>query len=666
MAPIVKENAVINTPTLAGHPSAPGGDAAAKTQAVALELPVSVNGARTLDGSDKREPFSEATKTVLVFGNGAVIRLQSPVAPGQLLFLTNEKTKKEVVCQVVKSKNYRNVSGYVELEFTEQVVGFWGMRFPSDRINSQLPAATAPPQVRAPVSPKSDAAANFNALKALSSSFSTPDSQGVSNPTQPAQSAPAETPRSSEPAKVPNATSPPTAQRESESPSETLKLQTARLQEQLSSMVFAEKPQRSTPVELPVASEIHETAANILEFAKPEPPRATIEPRVPEEIQTQKAATSPTKNVESITSAAPKSLLDAEEVKIPSWLEPLARNVAAASAAEPPAVKDEPHRKEEPILGRNLVAESLTDAAPPAAEPDTAPFGATFMQSEEDVITPPTRGSNKGILIGTVAAGLLLSAAGLTWYLRNQSGTTQANVSSPSNSPAPVVQAAAQPPAEGASIAAVNSPAASTPAAAAPATAHTVATVSTSSGSAGSTNASNAVVKTPQPAAVQPTARVEAPPSPKKPALGEVRLAAPKVKGNNGHSLSADEPGIATNGAASEPTSALGGFGTNSRQPVAPSEPIPVGGDVKTAKLITSVHPVYPQLAKSQHVSGDVKVDALIGANGRVTTMKVVSGPTLLHQAAMDALRQWKYEPATLDGKPVPMHLTVTLQFRLQ
>jgi protein TonB len=46
--------------------------------------------------------------------------------------------------------------------------------------------------------------------------------------------------------------------------------------------------------------------------------------------------------------------------------------------------------------------------------------------------------------------------------------------------------------------------------------------------------------------------------------------------------------------------------------------------------------------------------------------MKVVSGPVLLHQAAMDSLRQWRYEPAMLDGKPVPMHLTVTVQFRLQ
>jgi len=45
--------------------------------------------------------------------------------------------------------------------------------------------------------------------------------------------------------------------------------------------------------------------------------------------------------------------------------------------------------------------------------------------------------------------------------------------------------------------------------------------------------------------------------------------------------------------------------------------------------------------------------------------MKVVSGPTLLQQAATDALKQWKYQPASLDGKPVSMHVTVTIQFRL-
>src|SRR5713101_1074072 len=149
MPPIVKENEISTArPETAQRPSsipALPGDSAIKQQPVALEVPVTVNGARTVEGSDKREPFSESTKTVLVFGNGAVIRLSSSVAPGQLLFLTNEKTKKEVVCQVVKSKNYRNVSGYVELEFTESVVGFWGMRFPGDRLTSvPRPVAPAP------------------------------------------------------------------------------------------------------------------------------------------------------------------------------------------------------------------------------------------------------------------------------------------------------------------------------------------------------------------------------------------------------------------------------------------------------------------------------------------------------------------------------------------
>src|SRR6266849_3297105 len=158
MPPIVKENEISTVrPKTGPRPASTStlpSDAANKQQPVALEVPVTVNGARAVEGSDKREPFSESTKTVLIFGNGAVIRLSSSVAAGQLLFLTNEKTKKEVVCQVVKSKNYRNVSGYVELEFTEPVVGFWGMRFPSDRLGSG-PQPVAPVPIAASSSPAS-------------------------------------------------------------------------------------------------------------------------------------------------------------------------------------------------------------------------------------------------------------------------------------------------------------------------------------------------------------------------------------------------------------------------------------------------------------------------------------------------------------------------------
>src|ERR1700731_2336424 len=141
MSPTTKENEILtsipeNSTATTGRPVAASNgtspaDSTSRTQPVALEVPVTVNGARAVAGSEKREPFSESTKTVLIFGHGAVVRLSSSVAPGQLLFLTNEKTKKEVVCQVVSSKNYRGMSGYVELEFTEPVSGFWGMRFPA-------------------------------------------------------------------------------------------------------------------------------------------------------------------------------------------------------------------------------------------------------------------------------------------------------------------------------------------------------------------------------------------------------------------------------------------------------------------------------------------------------------------------------------------------------
>jgi len=156
---------------------------------------------------------------------------------------------------------------------------------------------------------------------------------------------------------------------------------------------------------------------------------------------------------------------------------------------------------------------------------------------------------------------------------------------------------------------------------------------------------------------------------PKKPSLGQVRLATPNVtKRRNAANDVDSDAGLAFTGDDSDSSAdTLGaGLSANNPQPAAPTASLPVGGDVRQARLLSSVPPSYPSLAKTQHISGDVRVDALIDANGRVTTMRVVSGPSLLHQAAMDALRRWKYQPASLNGNPVPMHLTVTIQFRLQ
>src|ERR1700687_5402062 len=135
MAPNLKEAEAHAAGTTITAPSAPPAksltEALTRPQPVAIEIPVTVNGARTVDSSDKREPFSESTATVLVFPQGAVIRISTPVVPGQLIFLTNEKLKKEVVCQVVKSKATGSAGAYVELKFTEPAAGFWGLIAPA-------------------------------------------------------------------------------------------------------------------------------------------------------------------------------------------------------------------------------------------------------------------------------------------------------------------------------------------------------------------------------------------------------------------------------------------------------------------------------------------------------------------------------------------------------
>ena len=101
---------------------------------------------------------------------------------------------------------------------------------------------------------------------------------------------------------------------------------------------------------------------------------------------------------------------------------------------------------------------------------------------------------------------------------------------------------------------------------------------------------------------------------------------------------------------------------------VTPPPPVahaPVGGMVQMARLIHSVPPVYPSVARASRVSGDVVVDALIDTSGNVKATKVISGPVMLQQAAVETVRQWKYEPARLDGQAVAMHLTVTVKFRV-
>jgi TonB family protein len=91
--------------------------------------------------------------------------------------------------------------------------------------------------------------------------------------------------------------------------------------------------------------------------------------------------------------------------------------------------------------------------------------------------------------------------------------------------------------------------------------------------------------------------------------------------------------------------------------------PVRVGGHVRPPTKIKDVTPVYPAIARSARVAGPVTIEATIGPDGKVIDTKVVRSIPLLDQAALDAVRQWEYTPTLLNGVPVPIVVTVTIDF---
>jgi len=90
-----------------------------------------------------------------------------------------------------------------------------------------------------------------------------------------------------------------------------------------------------------------------------------------------------------------------------------------------------------------------------------------------------------------------------------------------------------------------------------------------------------------------------------------------------------------------------------------------VGGAVQAAKLVNRVQPVYPPLARQTRISGTVKLHAIIGKDGTVQQLQVVSGHPLLVQSALDAVRQWRYQPTLLNGEPVEVDTEIDVIFSL-
>ncbi len=96
----------------------------------------------------------------------------------------------------------------------------------------------------------------------------------------------------------------------------------------------------------------------------------------------------------------------------------------------------------------------------------------------------------------------------------------------------------------------------------------------------------------------------------------------------------------------------------------APSR-IKQGGNVTAASILTQTRPVYPALARQARIQGSVVLHAIIDKDGKVAQLEVVSGHPLLVQAALDAVKQWRYKPTLLNGDPVEVDTTITVTFTM-
>jgi protein TonB len=126
----------------------------------------------------------------------------------------------------------------------------------------------------------------------------------------------------------------------------------------------------------------------------------------------------------------------------------------------------------------------------------------------------------------------------------------------------------------------------------------------------------------------------------------------------SGDGTSDGPPGdAASGGPASNGGSRGGGRG--------PGEPLRISSGFSAPRKLVHVAPDYPPIARATRIQGAVRIDCVIDPAGRVGDVRVLSGHPLLAPAAADAVREWRYEPTRLNGIPVSVVLTVTVEFRI-
>jgi len=509
--------------------SATAGTANQRTP-VAHEVAVVATGARPGADAGKRELFTENTTTALVFPSGGVIALAAAVEPGQLLFLTNQQTKREVVAQVTRKRTNPSTGYYVELEFTEPAPDFWGIAFPeaaeaapdphrptlAELLQAAEPGANdlSP---NAPAPSASDVHALVAEVEALRAQLKLMQSQGVGGKEVESGTVPAGLPTGAGSASATPGSDP------------VVKLAPA-LSAVLASMAAsaASTPPSAPGTPMPGPGESTAGAATADENLLPKPA-----------LDFQKAPKPGAANYGRGTGADRLSSLRLALLAVVSVF---AVMVAAWNMHWLPWLAGKPSGADHPPAAPRSTASTAAgkSAIPPTAEarPSSGTVGQTTGSAPPQDTATPTKPENAGV----AATAPELPSAPADGAIANESARPMAMT--------------------------------------------------------------------------------------------------PVVKRSAVHSSTTAE---ATAGAKSASASDDG--------PITPP------------RLIKAARAIAPSEALREFVTGNVTLDALIDKSGEVKAIKVLSGPAIFHKAAMEALKQYRYEPARRNGQPVAAHVTVTIPF---
>ncbi|HVB08726.1 MAG TPA: TonB family protein [Candidatus Acidoferrales bacterium] len=591
----------------AGLKSKSGSDAL-EAEAIGLDVSVRIHGSQVaavvLESTEHVEPFEEDTSTMIVFPRGAVVKLRARVRNGHAIVLTNLATKQTALCRIIQVNTAPNIAHYVKLEFIQPTPGFWGVHFPSD----PLPSAR-PQEIPAPVSAHAT------------------------------------------PAAVPD-----------------------RFAELAAQMKPAQPPQIASRPAVPAAPVLHAAPSAETQpvAVKPQAPgvmKSTLPPELPLSIPSPGYGSARHGQEENIVSLASSSF-SAE------------RTAANQTKFVPPSPKAKSKRErraatvEPPIFDALTTQEEVFPREEPATHGDSEGYANAGASRKaisgvdySSLLQPasPAKQRSSTLLFAAAAVVVLAFVAAGAMYVRRNLGYATRTASevpaSVSSQPASQPAAVTPSPVETSSVLTPSSTSEQPPHSAAiakpsPATPENPITAEpVRDTQKGSASTSHPIIST-------GTADIYA---------GDLR-ARPQITRRAAAHVTAPMPNVTAPASMDIPASAGGNAlgslvsGGARSSLVAPAPPKPAlaqGGNVQLPRLISSVAPVYPQLATANHVEGDVKIQAQISASGRVTSTKVISGPILLRGAAIDAVRKWKYSPAILDGKPIATQYAVTVRFHL-